>query len=86
MLLFPSHSHLSYRAIDVVTLRQGIKLARVIGYTFPFKEALGAEITPGPDVQTDADIENRLHDTAGIEFHPCDACAMLPKAQGGVGY
>lgn len=81
---FPIHSHLSYRAIDVVTLRQGIKLARTIGSTAPFKDALGAEVTPGPDVQTDADIENWLRNTAGTEFHPCGACAMLPKAQGGV--
>ena len=70
--------------VDIVTLRQGIKLARTIGSTAPFKDALGAEVTPGPDVQTDADIENWLRNTAGTEFHPCGACAMLPKAQGGV--
>jgi choline dehydrogenase-like flavoprotein len=69
---------------DIVTLRQGIKLARTIGSTPPFKDSLGAEVTPGPDVQTDADIENWLRNIAGTEFHPCGACAMLPKAQGGV--
>jgi hypothetical protein len=55
---FPPRSYLSYRAIDIVTLRQGIKLPWTIGSTSPFKDSLGAKVTPDPDVQTDTDIEN----------------------------
>lgn len=47
---FPAHSYLSYRAIDVIILYQGIKLTCVIGSTSPFKESLGIEITPGPGI------------------------------------
>jgi choline dehydrogenase-like flavoprotein len=69
---------------DVVVLRQGIKLARLIGSTSPLKDSLGAEVRPGPDVQTDDDIESWLRNNTHTEFHPSGACAMLPKAQGGV--
>lgn len=65
-------------------MRQGIKLARLIGAAAPLSSALGAEVTPGPTVQTDADIEAWLRTTVGTEFHPCGTCAMLPLAKGGV--
>ena len=54
--------------MDIVTLRQGVKLPWTIGSTSPLKDSLGAEVTPGPDVQTDTDIENWLHNTAGTNF------------------
>jgi choline dehydrogenase-like flavoprotein len=69
---------------DVTVLRQGVKLARQIAGTSPLKDSLGDEVTPGSSVQTDADIETWLKSSAGTEFHPSGACAMLPKDQGGV--
>ncbi|KAF8894224.1 GMC oxidoreductase-domain-containing protein [Gymnopilus junonius] len=69
---------------DIVVLRQGIKLARQIGAAAPLKNSLGAEVTPGPSVQSDADIEAWLRTAANTEFHPSGGCSMLPQAQGGV--
>ncbi|KDR81158.1 hypothetical protein GALMADRAFT_241720 [Galerina marginata CBS 339.88] len=69
---------------DVVVLRQGIKLARQIAATSPLKDALGAEVTPGSSVQSDADIETWLRNTAATEYHISGACSMLPKEKGGV--
>ncbi|KAF5327281.1 hypothetical protein D9619_004034 [Psilocybe cf. subviscida] len=69
---------------DVVVLRQGIKLARQIGTMAPLADNLADEVSPGPSVATDADIETWLRNSANTEFHPSGACAMLPREQGGV--
>ncbi len=46
---------------------------------------LGAELSPGPDVQTDEDIEAWLRTQgANSQFHPSSSCGMLPRAHGGV--
>jgi len=65
-------------------MRQGIKLARTIAGTAPLSSTLGEELTPGPTVQTDTDIENWLRTSIGTEYHPASTCAMLPKDKGGV--
>ena len=69
--------------LDLVTMRQGVKFARTVGVAYG--ATFGTEITPGPTVQTDQQIEDWLVSTAvGSQFHPTGSCAMLPKAQGGV--
>jgi hypothetical protein len=70
-------------SVDVVIMRQGIKLARQVGAAFG--ALLGAESAPGAGVQADADIEAWLvQGGAGTQYHPAATCAMLPEAQGGV--
>ncbi|KAF9524415.1 mala s 12 allergen [Crepidotus variabilis] len=69
---------------DIVILRQGLKLARVVASTSPLKDILGDEVTPGAAIQSDADIETFIRNNAGTEFHPGSTCAMLPKEKGGV--
>ncbi|KAF9450698.1 GMC oxidoreductase [Macrolepiota fuliginosa MF-IS2] len=69
---------------DVVTMREGLKLARQIAQTPPLSTALGSEVTPGPSVVTDDDWDNWLKNNGGTEFHPTSTCAMLPMDQGGV--
>ncbi|WP_264214715.1 choline dehydrogenase [Leisingera thetidis] len=39
-------------------------------------EFRGAEVTPGKDVRTDANIEAWLRNTAGTNYHPCCSCRM----------
>jgi len=65
-------------------MRQALKTVRSLSLLSPLKELLGTEVTPGPDVQTDADWENYVRNSAGTEFHPGSTCAMLPKEKGGV--
>ncbi|RDB27685.1 Pyranose dehydrogenase 1 [Hypsizygus marmoreus] len=69
---------------DVAIIRQGIKLARKVGQSAPINNSLGAELAPGPDVQTDEQIETYVTNVASTEYHPSGSCAMLPKSQGGV--
>ncbi|KAF9477061.1 GMC oxidoreductase [Pholiota conissans] len=68
---------------DVIIMRQGIKLVRQVGAAFGalFED----ETSPGPNIQTDADIDNWLvQNGAGTQYHPTASCSMLPKDQGGV--
>ncbi|KAF8159180.1 hypothetical protein B0H34DRAFT_655044 [Crassisporium funariophilum] len=68
---------------DVIIMRQGVKLVRQVGEAFG--TAFGAEVSPGPGVVTDEQIDQWLiNEAAGTQYHPASSCAMLPKAQGGV--
>jgi choline dehydrogenase len=35
-----------------------------------------AELNPGPDVQTDAEIETWIRKATGTSYHPCGTCRM----------
>lgn len=65
-------------------LRQGLKLARRIAAAAPMSEAVGAELSPGADVQTDEQIDAWLTTNANTEYHPGSTAVMLPRKQGGV--
>jgi choline dehydrogenase len=39
----------------------------------------GAEVTPGENVRTDAEIEAWLRTVAGTNYHPCCSCRMGPN-------
>ncbi len=41
-----------------------------------FGELRGAELTPGPDVQTDAEVAEAVRALATTDFHPCGTCRM----------
>ena len=65
-------------------LREGLKLARTIGQTAPLAAFVGAELTPGAGVQSDADWEAYAACSIGTEYHPSCSCAMLPREDCGV--
>lgn len=65
-------------------IREGLKLARKIGQTAPLKSAIGSEVLPGSNVNSDDEWDDWLSGEVGTEYHPSCTCAMLPKAQGGV--
>ncbi|RDB27684.1 Pyranose dehydrogenase 1 [Hypsizygus marmoreus] len=70
---------------DITIMREGIKIIRSLGQTFPFNNSVAAiENSPGPNVVTDEDIETWLRRSASTQYHPISSCAMLPKSQGGV--
>ena len=69
---------------DLVTLREGLKMARKLGETAPLSNYLLSETSPGSSVQTDSDWETWLAGQIGTEYHPAMSCAMLPQEQGGV--
>ncbi|KAJ3513799.1 hypothetical protein NLJ89_g2751 [Agrocybe chaxingu] len=68
---------------DLVLMRQGVKLVRQVGIAFG--ETFGTETSPGPEVQTDEQLDEWLvNSAASTQFHPTGSCAMLPQNLGGV--
>ncbi len=61
---------------DLPRLREGFKRARDVAYREPMAPYRGAETSPGERVQTDAEIDAFLRNTAITAHHPCGTCAM----------
>jgi 4-pyridoxate dehydrogenase len=61
---------------DLPRLREGFKRARVVAYQQPMSPFRGEEISPGPQVKTDAEIDEFIRRTAITAHHPCGTCAM----------
>jgi len=61
---------------DLPTLREGFKRARETGYQKPLDPFRGIEVTPGPDVKSDAEIDAFIRKTAVTAHHPAGTCAM----------
>jgi choline dehydrogenase len=61
---------------DLPVLREGVKRLREIFRQSAFDGWRGAEISPGPDVQTDAQIEAWIRSTADTVYHPTSSCRM----------
>ena len=61
---------------DVDTLIRGVRIAREVYRTSPMLDLVGREVRPGPEVTTDADIEDYLRKTLAIAHHSVGTCAM----------
>jgi choline dehydrogenase-like flavoprotein len=61
---------------DLPRLREGFKLARLVAYQQPMNAHRGGEISPGPQVKSDAEIDAFIRQTAITAHHPCGTCAM----------
>ncbi|KTG17062.1 GMC family oxidoreductase [Haloferax profundi] len=61
---------------DLAVLREGIKRAREIAQADAFADIRGDERWPGEDVQTDAEIEEHVRETAHTIYHPTGTCKM----------
>ncbi len=62
-------------------MRDGVKAVREIVNQEPLKSALGAEVTPGDQVTSDADIEEWLRHNCWTAAHPAGTCRMGTDAQ-----
>lgn len=62
--------------IDVWEFRQCIKLSREIFAQRAFNAFRGAEVQPGPEVQSDADIDAFIRKKADSAYHPSCTCKM----------
>ena len=63
-------------AADMRTARDGIRLARRIYRTPPQADLTGAEILPGEDRQSDAELDEYIRARAEVTQHPVGTCAM----------
>jgi len=61
---------------DRKQLRDAIRLTRKIYRTEPWGELVGAEKTPGEEVQGDAELDAYLRDFCYVGQHPVGTCAM----------
>lgn len=61
---------------DVQTLREGIKLGRELGNRPEWAEYLGEEVFPGPDVQTDDEIDEYVKNTLHTANALIGTCKM----------
>ncbi|KAL7574882.1 hypothetical protein ACA910_010716 [Epithemia clementina (nom. ined.)] len=61
---------------DLITLREGIKLARIICRRPEWGDYLGEEVYPGPEVQTDEQIEEYIRNTVHSSNALTGTCKM----------
>ncbi|MGE4427384.1 MAG: GMC family oxidoreductase [Solirubrobacteraceae bacterium] len=61
---------------DVEALTRGVRIAREIVAQQPLSDAVRAELHPGPEVESDAQIEAWLRSNAEHTYHPACSAAM----------
>jgi choline dehydrogenase len=63
---------------DLASLIRGLRAARRIYATRPQADLIDREITPGPAVESDAQLEAHIRATASMTQHPVGTCSMAP--------
>ncbi len=61
---------------DLDPLVTAVGMAREFASARPLRRVLGAELAPGPDVRTDADLREWIRANLGTIYHPVGTCAM----------
>jgi choline dehydrogenase len=61
---------------DLDPLAEAVGMAREFAAARPLRRVLGAELAPGPDVRTDADLRDWIRGNLGTIYHPVGTCAM----------
>ncbi|SLN56812.1 Oxygen-dependent choline dehydrogenase [Roseovarius albus] len=61
---------------DLQELVEGVQKTRELVAQPAFDGLRGAEIDPGPEVQTAKDVENWIRNATVTDFHPCGTCRM----------
>ena len=65
---------------DILPLIAGLRLMRQIFNTEPFASHLRSELMPGPQAQTDEQLEQYIREQAQSMYHPVGTCRMGPDA------
>ncbi|MCW0983790.1 choline dehydrogenase [Agrobacterium sp. BT-220-3] len=68
-------NHLSTQQ-DIKDIIDGIRMAREMIRQPAFDRFRGIELAPGPDVQTDSELEAFIRANVGTSFHPAGTCRM----------
>lgn len=61
---------------DLRELVEGVKKMRDLIAQPAFDELRGIELSPGPDVRTDKEIEEAVRALVSTDYHPCGTCKM----------
>jgi choline dehydrogenase-like flavoprotein len=70
------HQNVLSTASEGRSLREGVKLARDLLNRKALDPYRGAEVLPGPDTKSDAEIDAWIPTAAIAAFHPAGTCAM----------
>lgn len=70
--------------IDLALFVNILKWARKVVRTEKLALIVRDEITPGPALQTDVELEEYVRNTVGTVFHCVGTASMLPEEDGGV--
>ena len=70
--------HPNYLATDHdrELMRNGLRLARRIAQTRAFDAVIDAEISPGPEIASDVELDDFIRSNAWTVFHQCGTCRM----------
>ncbi|GAA6037291.1 hypothetical protein JCM8097_008666 [Rhodosporidiobolus ruineniae] len=69
---------------DIQILVKAFQFARNVSQTAPFSAYVLSELSPGSEVQTDAEWETWIKGVVSTEYHPAGTASMLPESEGGV--
>ena len=61
---------------DIISLRRGLKIARELGGAASLAPFRSSELTPGADLQTDAELDAFMRRTVMTAHHPAGTCRM----------
>lgn len=61
---------------DLKDMIDGVRLAREMIHQPAWDKYRGVELTPGPDVQSDSDLENFIRHRTTTAYHPSGSCRM----------
>ncbi len=61
---------------DVETLKRGINLMREVAKVGPLKTIVTGELSPGPEIEDDGELEGYVRRTSDTVWHPVGTCAM----------
>lgn len=78
-LVWTSYDHFSHFSLsenDVQDFRQCVRLSREIFAQKAFDQFRGSEVQPGPQVQSDAEIDAFVRQKADSAYHPSCTCKM----------
>jgi choline dehydrogenase len=68
---------------DVETCLEGVKLLRRLAARPALREVIEAELAPGPEARSDADLIADLRRRSGTVYHPVGTCRMAAEATRG---
>jgi len=67
--------------IDQAAMCEGFRMIRRIVDAPPMDEFRGDEYSPGPQINSDADILNYIRNNSQTAYHPVGTCRMGPASQ-----
>lgn len=61
---------------DLRVMRRGVQIAREVFQQSAFDRYRGVEMDPGPEVRSDAEIDNYIRTQSDADYHSCGTCKM----------